>query len=244
MPEWSTYSLSDFLMFSARTYYRLFELYNAAIWPAHLLALALGLAVAVLLRRGGRWPGRAVAAILAGCWLWVAWAYLFLRYGTVSLAGSYLALGFAAQALLMAWTGIARGRLRFQPVAGVTGTAGFCIFLYALLVHPLLGPLLGRPWLQAEAFGVAPDPTVIATLGILVAARRPHWGLLVMPLLWCAVGGATLWTMQSPDAPVLPAAAVLALALTAWKLRTRPYDTSRMEPEELRSAGMPDKHLM
>ena len=34
MPEWWTYSLSDFLMFSPRTYYRLFELHNAAIWPA------------------------------------------------------------------------------------------------------------------------------------------------------------------------------------------------------------------
>ena len=33
MSEWWTYSLSDFLLFSPRTYYRLFELYNLAIWP-------------------------------------------------------------------------------------------------------------------------------------------------------------------------------------------------------------------
>jgi hypothetical protein len=77
---------------------------------------------------------------------------------------------------------------------------------------------MGRPWLQAELFGVAPDPTAIATLGTLVAARRPHWELLVIPLLWCAVSGTTLWTMRSPDALVLPAAAVLALSLTAWKV--------------------------
>ena len=51
--EWWTYSLRDFLLFSPRTYYRLFELYNAAIWPAQIVALGLGLAVLALLRRAG-----------------------------------------------------------------------------------------------------------------------------------------------------------------------------------------------
>ena len=236
MPEWWTYSLSDFLMFSPRTYYRLFELHNAAVWPAQLLAIALGIAILALLRRAEVWAGRAVAAILAACWLWVAWAYFFLRYADISLAGRYFAIGFAAEALLIAWVGIVRSRLRFQAPAGTVRTAGVCIFLYALLVHPLLAPFTGRPWLQAELFGVAPDPTAIGTLGVLVTAQRRHWGLLALPLLWCAVSGATLWTMQSPDAPVLPAAAVLAVLLTAWKSRARDQGTSSTEPDDLRSS--------
>ena len=48
MSEWWTYRLSDLLLFSPQTYYRLFELYNAAIWPAQVLAIALGLAVVAL----------------------------------------------------------------------------------------------------------------------------------------------------------------------------------------------------
>ena len=36
MSEWWTYTLSDFLLFSPRTYYRLFELYNDEIWPAQI----------------------------------------------------------------------------------------------------------------------------------------------------------------------------------------------------------------
>src|SRR5262245_33918588 len=74
MPEWWTYSLSDFLLFSPRIYYRLFELYNAAIWPLQILALMLGAAVFGLLLSGVIWRGRAIAAVLAACWLWVAWA--------------------------------------------------------------------------------------------------------------------------------------------------------------------------
>jgi hypothetical protein len=114
MSEWWTYSLSDFLMFSPRTYYRLFELYNAAIWPAQVAAIALGVTILVLSLRREAWAARAVAAILAACWLWVAWGYLFLRYDTINWAGSYLAIGFAFEALLLAWTGLIRNQLRFQ----------------------------------------------------------------------------------------------------------------------------------
>jgi hypothetical protein len=95
---------------------------------------------------------------------------------------------------------------------------------------------MGRPWLQAELFGVAPDPTAIGTLGVLVTAQWRHWELLALPLLWCAVSGVTLWTMQSPDVLVLPAAAALALLLTAWKSRPPGRETSSVEPDDLRSS--------
>lgn len=231
MSEWWTYSLSDFLLFSPRTYYRLFELYNSAIWPLQLVALALGVAILVLLLRVGllrdvAWRGRAIAAMLVACWLWVAWAYFLERYDTINWAAGYFAVCFVVEAVLLVWTGIIRDRLRFRPGSDLIGRAGLCIFLFALFLHPLIGPFAGRPWLQVELFGVAPDPTAVATLGVLVAAHRTHWELLIIPLLWCAISGATLWTMQSPDALVMPVAAALVMVLAVWKtLRPRlPYE--------------------
>jgi uncharacterized protein DUF6064 len=226
MSEWWTYSLSDFLLFSPRTYYRLFELYNAAIWPLQIVGFALGVALLGLLLRDVVWRGRAIAAVLAVCWLWVAWAYLLERYDTINWAASYFAVGFALEALLLVWVGIIRDRLRFRPGLDLAGKAGLCIFLFALAVHPLIGPLTGRPWLQSELLGVAPDPTAIATLGVLVAAQRPHWQLLVIPLIWCAISGATLWTMQSPDALVVPVVAALALVLAIRKSLPRARQAS------------------
>ena len=44
MSEWWTYRPADFLMFAPRTYWRLFELHNAAWWPAPPLLLLAGLA--------------------------------------------------------------------------------------------------------------------------------------------------------------------------------------------------------
>ena len=218
MSEWWSYSLSDFLLFSPCTYYRLLELYNVAIWPAQILALGLGVAILALLRGKEIWRGRGIAAILAACWLWVAWAYLLERYDTINWAARYFAAGFLIQALLLIWTGLVRGGLVLRPGGDLVSRAGLCVFLFALVAQPLIGPLLGRPWTQVEAFGVAPDPTALATLGILLTAtKRVFWELLALPLIWCAISGATLWAMESPEALVMAGAATLVLCLAAWK---------------------------
>jgi hypothetical protein len=220
MSEWWTYTLTDFLLFSPRTYYRLFELYNAAVWPLQIVTLALGLAILVLMIRGAASSGRIVAVILAALWLLVAWAYLLERYDTINWAARYFAIAFVLEAALLAWTGLIRDRLR-SDLGGITGKIGLGIFLYALAVHPLIAPLTGRPWTQAEIFGLAPDPTAIATLGILLMASRPRLHLFAIPLLWCALTGLILWTMESPEAPVVPFLAVLGASLGVWKALAR-----------------------
>jgi hypothetical protein len=220
MSEWWTYTLTDFLLFSPRTYYRLFELYNAAVWPAQIVTLALGLAILVSIMRGGSWSGRVVSALLAALWLFVAWAYLLERYDTINWAARYFAIGFVVQAALLAWSGLILDRLRFG-VGDITGRIGLALLLYALVIHPLIAPLTSRPWMQAEIFGLAPDPTAIATLGVLVAVDRPRWHLLAIPFLWCALAGLTLWTMESPEAPIVPVLSVLAAGSVVWKALAR-----------------------
>src|SRR5690606_2249043 len=83
MSDWWTYRLSDFLLFSPDTYRRLFELYNAGIWPIQMAAALLGLlALAAALRRSPR--EAAVLAILALCWAWVGWAFHLGHYQTIN----------------------------------------------------------------------------------------------------------------------------------------------------------------
>ena len=216
MSEWWTYHLSDFLLFSSSTYYRLFEFYNAAIWPAQVVAVGMGLSVLALLRRReGAARGRLVAAILAACWLWIAIAFHASRYATINWAAVYFAWAFGLEAVLLVWVGVIRGGLRLERQAGTW------IFFFALLVAPFIGPLLGRSWRQVEVFGIAPDPTAVATLGVLLAGRfRLRWLLMIIPLLWCAITGATLLAMKAPDFWIAPLASVVALLLAAWQRRT------------------------
>jgi uncharacterized protein DUF6064 len=235
MSEWWTYRLSSFLLFSPHTYYRLIELYNTEVWPEHVAALILGLAILALWRRAPHW----IAAIMAGLWCWVAWAWLISRYDTINWAARYFAIGFFVQGLLFIGTGFLRRRLKLSPFAlrpfvDPLGAAGKGFFLFALVFYPMIGRIAGRPWIQTEAFGIAPDPTIVATLGLVVAAVQPHWGLLVIPVLWCLISGATLWTMESPEALLLPLVAVTALMLSAWKARQpmMPAATSKRKAEK------------
>jgi hypothetical protein len=217
MSEWWSYRLSDFLLFSPRTYYRLFELYNEALWPAQLAAAAIGLAILVLLLRPAPARSRAAAALLALCWLFVAIAFHLQRYATINWAAVWFAAGFALEAALLLAIGAIGGGLAPRAATGQARRIGVGFFLFALVLQPLIGPALGRAWPQIELFGLAPDPTAVATLGVaLFATGRARWALLAVPLAWCLVGGATLWTMAAPDAALLPLAGLVAvLAATA-----------------------------
>lgn len=220
MGAWMTYSLSDLLLFSAQTYYRLFELYNQAIWPIPLLSLAVGAVIPVLIFRKPVGQGRIISAFLAASWGWVAGAYHLQHYATINWAAPAFAIGFVAQALLLLWSGVIRGRLVYRAAATPGSVIGFGIFGYALVVQPLLAPLSGSGWAQAEIFGVAPDPTAVATLGLLLlTGRRVFWTLMILPAIWCAVSGSVLAAMGSPLAFAAPSAALVVLAAAVWKTR-------------------------
>jgi hypothetical protein len=211
MSEWWTYRLTDFLLFSPRTYDRLFELYNAAIWPAQIVALALGLTIWVLSNRPTVSSGRFTSAVLAASWLWVGIVFQMNRYAKINWAATYFGWAFVIEAALFLWLGVIRGRLTFGPPADRVGWLGLGTFLFALWAQPLTDLLLGRSWKRLEIFGVAPDPTVIATLGLLMLASVPgRRSLLFIPVIWCLISGVTLWAIKASDAWIPPLAAAIA----------------------------------
>lgn len=214
MSEWWTYRPSDFLLFAPRTYYRLFELYNADIWPLQVVTLLAGVMILLLMRSRAAWRGRVIAATLAVCWLWIAWAFHWQRYAAINWAAGHFAVGFAIEAMLLIWMGVVRDRLRFDSKPSVIARIGVAIFVFALVIQPLLGLLFEREWRQVEIFGVAPDPTAVATLALLLAANRSHPTSLPIPLLWCLLSGTTLWVMNAADALLLPMVASLVLLLS------------------------------
>jgi hypothetical protein len=216
MSEWWTYGLSDIVMFTRETYYRLFGSYNRAIWPAQVFTLAAGFGIGLMLRRrSAARSGRLVCAILAVLWVWVAVAFHAKRYETINWAATWFSAAFALQAALLIGLGVVRGTLTF----GASGSrrAALGVFLFALALQPLAGRLFGRAWSEVEIFGVAPDPTAIGTLGILLlAAGRTRWELLTIPLAWCTVSGVMLEAVNAPDAWLAFAAAAAALGLAVF----------------------------
>lgn len=190
MSEWWTYRLGDFLMFSPRTYQRMFALYNEQVWPLQVVALPLGLLVLWLMaRRESPNAWRAVCAITAvGC-LWVAWAFHWQRYASIHSAAPWFTGVFVAQALVLAWIarpgtpwrlrGLAAGAMRDGESARLGATAsqwvrntGLALLAFAILFLPWIGMLFERPWQQVALFGLTPDATAVGTLGLLVLLER------------------------------------------------------------------------
>jgi hypothetical protein len=197
MSEWWTYRPSDFLLFSARTYWRLFELHNLQWWP--LQVPIVGLALGTLAWWWRTRSPRPLLVLMAAAWGFVAWAFHLQRYAGINWAASWFAAGFVLQALVLLALAAATPpspdggdrRPRLAPV----------LLLFTLLLYPLIGLVFGQPLVQAEVFGLAPDPTVLATLAVL--ALVPHhrrgttWRLAwALPLLWCAASAITRWTMR------------------------------------------------
>ncbi len=199
MSEWWTLRLSDFLMFSPATYWRMVERYNRDAWPLQLglAAVAAWLVWMVAARRP--MAVRAVPAVLAAVWAWVGWAFHWERYAQINWAAEYLAWAFWFQAaLLLACCGFERRDGAASSHARVRA-CGLGLAVVGVLAYPLVGVAAGRPWIQADMFGLMPQPTAIATFGLLLATIRRAWllgWLLIVPAISMLVGLATWWVFR------------------------------------------------
>lgn len=200
MSEWWSYRLADFLMFSAQTYFRQFELYHRAIWPLHLLAAAALLLILYTLWRRRERLIRLTLFLCACAWLWQAWVYHWQRFAEINLAAGYYAVGFVMQGLLL--LGLAIFNKDFTVVNTAALKSKHKLFLLALvvLIHPLSGLLLGRGWRQAELILLTPDATALLTLAVLLILQVKKIGWFVLlPLLWLLISCLTLAGMAVPE---------------------------------------------
>lgn len=216
MSEWWSYGLRDLLMFSPQTYSRLFELYNAAVWPVQLLALALGVLPLLTLIRPSDRTVRGTLGLLVLFWLAVAWGFFWQRYAQINLAAPYFAGLFVLEAVLLVGAAAMAGRASTVPASRLRFGSALALYLVALCVYPLRGAIVGGDWSQAEVIGLAPDPTALATLAVLLGwGGGRFWMLAVIPGLWCLFSGATLWALDAPDFFVAPMLAVLTGLIAA-----------------------------
>ena len=209
-----SWALEDLLLFEPQVYWRLFALENESVWPAQPVVLAAVALLAFCFVWGRRPSGRWLGPVLGAAWLWTGWQFVALRYGTVNWVAPTLAWGFYAEAALLAALGLS-GRLVFLR-RGRRAWPGIALLTAAVLAWPALAPLDGRSWREAEVFAIAPDPTAVATLGLLALAERSRWTALlcVAPALWLAASALTLFTMGAWQGWAVLAALLAGLA--AW----------------------------
>jgi hypothetical protein len=217
------------LPFTVEQFLRVFERYNLAIWPMHVVVYLLALVAIGLAVRPVGGGNRAIAAILASLWLWMGIVYHGLFFSQINPAAIGFGALFIIQGVLFLWAGVVRPGLVFQARFDGGGLLGGAFIVFAMLVYPIIGTLLGHGYPQSPSFGVAPCPTTIFTFGLLVwtAARVPKY-LLVIPLLWSFIGFSAALTLGVREDTGLLVAGLVGTAVLVWRdLHLTPRPTIR-----------------
>jgi Family of unknown function (DUF6064) len=219
--------------FTIEQFLGVFVAYNSAIWPAQILAYVLGLAAVAAL--WGRWPiaSQLIPAILVLLWAMNGIGYHYLFFTTINPAATLFAGLFLIQAILFAASAVSAKVMRFETGRDFRSFAGASFIIYAMLVYPILGIWAGHGLMKGPVFGVAPCPTTIFTIGMLLLARG-RWvaWLAIIPFLWSLVGLAAALQLGIPEdwgLPVAGLALILVLgfdAHRAWQNRRPPADFS------------------
>ena len=149
--------------------------------------------------------------------------YHFLFFAGINPVAKVFAACFVLQSILFAMSVLVPGDSRFEVRLDVRSATGLFFIVYALLIYELLGYWAGHGLMAGPMFGVAPCPTTIFTIGMLLLARG-RWvaWLSIIPFLWSLAGLAAALQLGIAEDFGLPVAGlVLAIALARDTLRVR-----------------------
>lgn len=189
------------LPFTHAEFLDVFARYNLAVWPAQLLAYALGAAMlATLFLSRAQHTGRLIAAGLALMWAWTGVAYHWIFFAAVNKAAWVFGALFILQAVLFAHAAATK-RLEFDGQGPpISRRLGWFLVVYATLLYPLVGIAAGSVYPAMPMFGITPCPVTLFTFGLLLLNTAPlsRW-LLVIPVLWSLIGGSAAFLLHVPQ---------------------------------------------
>ena len=203
--------------FTQAQFFGVFRDYNIAVWPVQWIVNLLAVTAIGLAARGT--SARAVNVILACLWAWMGIVYHLTFFATINRAAVWFGIAFLIQAMVLLWQGVVRGRIRFRARRDLPSLLGAVLMIYALVLYPALGYVLGRRYPSTPTFGL-PCPTTIFTFGMLLWAVPPlPLSVIVIPALWSLLGFSAAISLSVTEDYGLLIAGVLAMVyiVAAWR---------------------------
>jgi hypothetical protein len=209
--------------FNPQQFLAVFAAYNAAVWPAQVIAYALGLAIVFVLWRPVPMGQRAIGTSLAVMWAWTGIGYHALFFSKINQPALVFGALFVLQGLLLFHASVIRDELRFGRPGTLSRWVGWALLLYALVLYPLAGLWAGHHYPELPMFGITPCPVTLFTFGLLLLTTRavPR-RLLVIPFLWSLVGGSAAMLLGMPQDWPLLFAGIVTTAILLARDRAKP----------------------
>jgi hypothetical protein len=181
--------------FSVDEFLDVFQVYNQAIWPAQIIAYALGLALVILVFVRSSGSSRIISAGLALFWAWTGIAYHMASFSSINKLAYAFGLAFVLQAVFFVVYGVFKNELHFRAKPDVYSAVGGVLVAYSL-IYPVVGQLVGHAYPRVPMFGVTPCPMTIFTFGLLLWTKESFpRTLLLIPFVWSLIGSVAAVSM-------------------------------------------------
>ena len=200
--------------FTADEFLDVFAAYNTTLWVPAWALCAFTAAVFVPFVAGARVRMPLLMLLLAGHWFWAGLLYHALFFTAVNPAAWVFAALFVLQGVLFVVTVSSRG-MTAACVGSWRHVVSSSLILYSL-VYPAIAWADGFVYPRMPTFGV-PCPTVILTIGFLVALAPSSVLLSIIPVAWSLIGVSAVWLFGVHADLVLPAAGALLVVDLIWR---------------------------
>ena len=140
----------------------------------------------MLARKHRGFSSPVVTGVLAFLWFWSGIGYHLTFFTEINPAAYVFAALFISQGCLFIRQGILKSNLKFRIEPNIYGVVGAAFVVYALVIYPLIGSVLGHAFPASPSFG-APCPMVIFTIGLMMWTEKLAWSLLVIPVSWALI---------------------------------------------------------
>ena len=184
-------------------------------------AFLLGCAMVDMVRRPRASSSRLLCGLLAAAWIWIGYIYYGSYMAGLSWAAWIAAAAFLLQGGLMLVIGTIRNAMALHYERGAIANTGIGFMLYGLFVYPATAVASGIELASAPVIGLAPDSTLLFTLGILLVAKhRTPILLAVLPVGLAAANAVSAILIGLPEDYVMLPAAIVSLVTIIVKNRT------------------------
>lgn len=217
--------------FSRADFFAVFVEYNAALWPTQVLACAAALLCVYLFVRRSPITDRVILVVLAVMWAVNGIGYHGLFFSAINPAAYLFAAFFVVEAACLAVFAVHGTAANFVIRRDSRTAVGLLLIVFAILLYPLWGMIAGHRYPAMPMLGIAPCPTTIFTIGILLLGRWTvvRW-LLPIPVLRSAIGGTAAFVLGVPQDFGLFAAGMIAVVFALGSMRDLPIARHGEEP--------------
>ena len=174
--------------FTIDQFFEIIREYNTSIFPMQIILNLLALVSIILAIIKSNYTNKFISITLGFSWLWMGIVYHFIFFTKINPAAFVFAIFFVLQGIIFIYYGAVKNRISFGFRKDWIGMVGLLFIIYALLIYPVLGILLGHTYPDNPTFGL-PCPTTIFTFGILLwTMKKVPIYFVIIPFLWSIIG--------------------------------------------------------